>query len=1132
MFGITGDPVKEDFIKIQEYLKSNPDFVLTAFIEDKKLGFRVIQIKPDSWRTVREAVRLNAIVCEANTFAYLYKKVNFGDMGANMPKIVKYLKSTYVGYIIASKLGWLSNPRTWTNNAVDNGLKMVAETGASIPDVLKYNAMAAADITQYNKACQEIFKIIDRPGITSWDEAVSLLFKEPPRGIKLNEYNFRHLHNQLQSYVFPGESWAWTARQAAKDVKTNPAVKTARMMATLGFSPISITENVARLAHLKYLEDTGVGLSEAMARTVKTYFDYAGGFKGAQNLLFPFYNFMVSNLTFWLEVFEKHPRFLGTFFQLAPELLDESHMTAVEMVDDPSRNYNRNMFYIPMNIFGDGPMAGSYLKLGFSFLEMFKLMANPIQFFEDNLFGMTRQGLNTLQYSLTHPEYVENSSLMEIWNAAQEQAYSQAYLNPGAPIQPPAEDDEETTQQKFLDNMKQFIPLWGTADALNKRRDVLERRTGLKGLPASMISTPYQAEVLDIFMGDQFTRTYFYRDNLGGVSHVEHVGLRPNDKKTEPTVYDPSKRSKITKTATHTIYELYDLGTGKRVYVGIYPVKKDGKFTNVDNNDGTMTSYLTDPITGEILWTQTTSQSIFDSAAGNVALRKDLETGRFVGAVNYAPTSWSTREYIDPDTGIVTQESILPDGSVRSTRRIVKTPQGDTIYYSYNANGILVDIKTYTKNEYDFEYLETDNPNETLVIGRDAFDNMKYRAHYVDKKIMIGGKEVTIRQYLENGSGENAWQYVYYDEATESRITYTLTKGKQSGNFAAKKIETYDASTNTILTSYFNSGGQIIKKETKDVNFNYLNYTPGSFESYTKQNFYDPETGVTLTNYLNKAGKVMFSRKIINTAEGKLYEYYDQYGNLTKKVLYPVTSGSTKLREELDFDIANNIKISKYFDDKNNLIYVRKIINDFNPDHLGTWYEYYDSDGHLTKRTFYSAFAAFESIDNRTATYLDSMDEAEQIAYTNQTYLQDLQTLSLNDPRGVPAGEEQYLEDFDTLDLRTAVIKNLSAQPGEFMNVKQKKASSVSYSTPYDTGFTFKPGAYNITGYTSRRSVFSGAKAPRMNEIFFQTPNFYKMLYTLNGDPRLINNVRQIAQRSQGRQLPLKLGWSYYHQQL
>jgi len=1151
MLGITSDPTLKDISKMRAYLRAHPEFTICAVVADPKRDFKLIEIKPRTAQELQEAIRLNAIIVENNIFSSLYKKINFNHIGENALKVSKIFSKLFQTYMVLMKLGWLSNPRTWMTNFIDNPTKMGAETGADAVTISQFHMQAFSEIQKYNDILRQIFKLVDsyeKTGVEiPWERAVDEFFKT----VKVSDYMspkaFRQLHDLLQSNLFASLPRQWTERYLSRSTQQSRLEKLGKNLLTIGFSPISITENVSRLAHYRYLESIGEGVNKARQRVINTYFDYSRAPHGVIDFMFPFYNFMINNLHFWIDIIDQHPEFYHLIFQVAPDIMDESNMTEIDMVEQPYRNMQRATLSLPLSMFTDGALSGTYLKTNFSFMEIFKLMANPINFFENNMFLFPKQLIQLAEYAAVTPD-LDKYSIASIWAAAQANALQSSYyqITP-IPVQP--DEDPETLQKALIENALQFVPILNAINIMERQGEVIERRTGVN-IPdffATMFNTPYHAVITDNFLLNDNdwstkhqTRTYDYLNNNGEIIHSESLPLEPKNMKSKQQEYAPYLKIEKVTEGNVQIYSLTDTRTGRLIYRALYPAGQLGTFDVKENADGSRTSYLTLP-DGKIVWSRTTDADIAYSDNINQVLKYDHYTGELVSARVYMQRGISFHEEFDPETNTQTIYSYSADGELLGMRQ-VRFDENGTVYNDFDANGRWEKSIRYPNQDLTFEEKDLGNGRYELI-GVDKNGKVQIDQIYTKETIMINGTALQVKTYEHAGIGETYRQYQFYDADKKQRITYTNGVGAKSMGATSRKTETYDSKTNTISIIYYNRFGDPVKTEKKSVKFNYLNYQPGSYTRTIKQNFIDPRTGVILTNYVSSDGALMYYRKIIPTSMGKIYEYYDSQHHLTKQVFYPNTNGQA-MQEVKSFDIDNNIQISDFYDAAGNLLYTRKIKNDFSVDHVGKIYEYYDANGKLTVSKFYSAIGTVPDTvtipGKGTTAYYDAMSASESLSYMLNERINAAGML-------LPAYEGSEAEANDIVDYEhfnpdTMQIKEISAVPGEF--IVQKKASSTKTSHYSPTQYseiwnqrnrltnlqaTFQGGLANsrINTYISTiKSPFSRIRVPDMNGIYFSMPNFYSMLYTLNGQPRLINNVRAVSRLRPDQRLSRKVSWS------
>lgn len=1132
MFGIKGNPTKADYAKIQEYLKTHPEFTLAAVVEDKKMGFRLIQIRPNSPKLVEEAIRLNAIVVENNVFAYLFNKINYNNIGEKAPLLVRMFQEGSKAYMVLSKLGWLSRSATYLNNIVDNSLKSMLDAGQDVITSSMYQATAAIEYTQFNK----ILRHLDTGGL-SFDDAITIYFRHT-KDLPMSEARFRELYEVLDSFGSAKRTLSSHIRltQASKGAeKVSQGVQTAL---TIGFMPMSFPEGIARLAHYNALATQGVETHEAIRRVLQTFFDYSHGIHGAMDFLFPFYNFMTNNLVYWMQKIDTHPAFFKLISNYAPALMDESQMTAVDAVESPQRNWARGLLHVPLSLFTDGVMSGSYLALNSSFMDIFKFGANPLQFLEDNMFEGSRQLLQTMKYAVNNPELVKAGNIVELWTAAQQTYSGHSFLLGGRDTVQP----DEVQMEHVWNNFQKLIPIYGAIQGAIDRSDRIYRRTGERVIP-SLINTPYHARVTDIFplgMDNVVMREYAYLNNAGQPVSYEYVKMTKDPDETKEThPYDPTRPFRITKTTEGTKYEILDVRTGEAVYTAIYPTQEAGEFFNRKNMDGTQTSYLRDA-KGDVVWSRTTEASTVYGDFTTTQTTRDVKTGQLVGIRVYLPEATYVQEEVDA-IGRRIQYRYNADLELMGTTRIHETARG-TEYAYYDSNGIFQNMNFYRREDLTFDEKDLGNGRFALV----AYDSKGYAQfvqYYTVDKFDLNGTEVTRKNYENIDFKDVQYQYQYYDQESQERITLSQSMGGLKNGSTARKTEKYDPKTNTITVVYYNKFDNVIRTEQKSVKFNYLNYKPGGYSCTYKQTFYDPKTGVLQTNYVDSNDKIKYYKKVISTAEGKYYEYYDANGNLTSQTFY--SSEPRSLREEKSFDIENNIKIFSYYDEDGNLQYTKKIIADYNPDHLGKVYEYYDADGNLTKSTFYSAFTNNSTADPEVpgqATRINSMDEIERLHYERSLAIREreeyLDTHQGSDEPESLETDEEYLEQLN------AKIATLSAQLGRFpvQQTQQKKTSpgqaqtgqggkkynsttrqygriQSAASSPNKAGLMVS----RIRGMVSSKSPSSIYVPKDMNGLYFTPPSFYQKLYTASGSSRIMQNVNTVLHRHQALRMTQKM---------
>lgn len=372
---INNSPLFKDLSdrELLDILKKAPAYRLVALVEDNKIklphseelqGYRVINIRPGSVKSIQNARRLNACIVPVQTYSKMVETINRFEFQG----VFKWWHKLIYTY----KVGHLGSIGTLARNLMDTMFKNATE-GVNLDHQFR-----AVDLyLRYDKAVKEMLTFSDHKEFTP--ASMAAWFEAGERDITPEEFQFVHdfLTDGPASMTAELEEYFHALHRKRKGMTEQEQVNAWKVFVQMSHTimkPNGYIEQVARLA--EYLRDIEAGVmpTEAFAHVAKTHFDYNLKTVAERyiELVIPFYTFTMRNLEYWVETMATKPWMAGLIRDI---------MTPVWNLDgeDPEEfKHNRSVQYRILAGNAEIKDNGLTLKLGPSFMDAFSLLTQPL----------------------------------------------------------------------------------------------------------------------------------------------------------------------------------------------------------------------------------------------------------------------------------------------------------------------------------------------------------------------------------------------------------------------------------------------------------------------------------------------------------------------------------------------------------------------------------------------------------------------------------------------------------------------------------------------------------------------------------------------------------------------------------
>jgi soluble cytochrome b562 len=358
-----------------EVLRANPAYRLVAAVEDNMIklpgtdipqGYRIINIRPDSVKSIQLARAKNAAIVPVQTYSKMVETINRFEFGT----VAKWWHKLIYTY----KVGYLGSIGTLARNVMDTMFKNALE-GVNLNTQFE----AIRLYTKYQDTLHDILNFTDHMAFNP--KKVAEFYAANPTKMTMAEFYLVHdfltdgpasMVDELKEYFINQSVRRKLDDAMAAEKKANLWTVFVQMSQFI-MKPNGYVEQVARLAKYLHDIDTGLAPTEAFANISRTHFDY--NLKSLPEryaeLVIPFYTFTMRNLEYWVETMEKKPWVAGLLRDI---------MTPVWNMDgeDPEEyRYNRSVQYRILAGNAEIKDNALVLKLGPSFMDAFNLLTNP-----------------------------------------------------------------------------------------------------------------------------------------------------------------------------------------------------------------------------------------------------------------------------------------------------------------------------------------------------------------------------------------------------------------------------------------------------------------------------------------------------------------------------------------------------------------------------------------------------------------------------------------------------------------------------------------------------------------------------------------------------------------------------------
>jgi hypothetical protein len=365
-------------VELLKYFQQNPAYVLTALVEDPKLGRKVIRIAVNDIEDIATARRLNAVIMPAHTYSKVFETINTRKFDSKFLNLWQKIMYTY-------KVGFLLDPGVWLRNWIDSTIRTYVDSDGDIKAVARAKLFAADLLRKYDDITDEIIQMDTLYGgkflrKNYEDYFAKKLLGEPP----LPKETWDFVHGFIMENASAGLTQSWVNYYQKMGNHTDDAADFWQSFVHYSrkvMHPNSQIEQLERLAQYILLTERGLTTTEAFYRISKTHFDYAmkTDFERHMELVVPFYTYTMRNLENWINAVNNRAWIASLFRDVK---MPASGITRVE-TDDLERNLSLQYHILSGNI----PLndSGLVLKTSASFMDAFRLIGDPIGSIKERL---------------------------------------------------------------------------------------------------------------------------------------------------------------------------------------------------------------------------------------------------------------------------------------------------------------------------------------------------------------------------------------------------------------------------------------------------------------------------------------------------------------------------------------------------------------------------------------------------------------------------------------------------------------------------------------------------------------------------------------------------------------------------
>jgi hypothetical protein len=405
------------FIK---YFKEHPEYTMAVLIKDDKtkLGFRVMEIPPNSVPNVQRILKMEARIMTIPEFHKAYEVINqniWTDRGMSAwQKIVRVFK-----------VGYLSTPGTWARNALDSVMKNMAVTGENLPTTLKFYWSAVKDNNEYENLIEELYRY-GNGRIPKDPEEIATFFHDVYKG-KIDQNRYEYLHKFFNDAAAGGEAAVFRKHAKAQQeeymrslleaenitpdiAKSYQRKRDFNALTGMVLNPMNQVERVARLAEYDMLSSKGYTATEAIAMIEKTHYAYSvkTPIEQTMELIIPFYTFASRNLNFWLDMIEENP----DYFSFLRDVFEPMWNLEQYSTDELEDNHSLQTSVLAGNI----PLYGDYvLKTSFSFMDALGIMTDFADQVDSRIFAPVQTFLNIALQNASDESYRNGHAVLSNW---------------------------------------------------------------------------------------------------------------------------------------------------------------------------------------------------------------------------------------------------------------------------------------------------------------------------------------------------------------------------------------------------------------------------------------------------------------------------------------------------------------------------------------------------------------------------------------------------------------------------------------------------------------------------------------------------------------------------------------------
>lgn len=376
----------EDLTKL---FKKHPEYILSALVEDSKLGYKVVPIMINNAKDLATAKRLNAVLMDYQSFSTAFETINYSLHGEGKLNLWNKLIYLY-------KVGYLFDPGVWLRNLVDSMLKNFNES-ESFTSTLKAQYDAAKLYAAYNDCVDDIIKMDSVFGRFTNNNVIEYFNSKTYDGIrKLDKATYDFIHAFIMdgpSAGIAGPRWDKYFSYRGEDAATEfmDIWQTILHYTRKTMLPNQQVEQITRLADYIMLADRGLSNAQTYQQIAKTHFNYSlkSDFERGMELIFPFYTFTMRNLEYWTNAVSEHPWIANLYADI---------MQPIWRFDETDHNeLSRNRSLQHQILSGNVPLnnTGLTLKTSPSFMDTLNMYTQPLETIKSRLAAPFQELINT-----------------------------------------------------------------------------------------------------------------------------------------------------------------------------------------------------------------------------------------------------------------------------------------------------------------------------------------------------------------------------------------------------------------------------------------------------------------------------------------------------------------------------------------------------------------------------------------------------------------------------------------------------------------------------------------------------------------------------------------------------------------